>query len=63
MIQQPLKAIYKVTVSLPFTLYWVHGFVVQVVMGHLVMQATLTAWRNGCSAEVQVMELKAAFAA
>lgn len=32
-------------------------------MGHLVMQTTLAVWRKGCSAEVQVMELKPAFAA
>lgn len=38
-------------------------FAVQVGTGHLVMQTTLAAWRKGCSAEVQVMELKAAFAA
>lgn len=63
MTQQPPKAIYNVTISLPFTLCWAHGFVVQAAMGHLAMQTTLAAWRKGFSAEVQVMELKAVFAA
>lgn len=63
MTQQPPKAIYYVTVSLPLTVSRLHGSVVQAVMGRVAMQTTLAAWRKGCSAEAQVMELKAALAA